>query len=103
VILFPFLNIVSLGIVSLVVGKKDPRVLEKLGLDHDHSGIRCPICGWRPQKHDAWRCDPGCGNVWNTFETRGRCPDCGKQWIETACLHCGEWSLHESWYEEKRS
>lgn len=25
------------------------------------------------------------GNVWNAFETRGRCPLCNYQWEETAC------------------
>jgi len=37
-----------------------------------------------------------------TFETRGRCPECSKQWQRTACLRCGEWSPHESWYDQKR-
>jgi DNA-directed RNA polymerase subunit RPC12/RpoP len=72
------------------------------------SGIRCPRCGWRPSDESRWACDwPGtpeprfhsCGTVWNTFSTRGRCPECGHQWQWTSCLRCGQWSLHEDWYE----
>lgn len=66
----------------------------------DRAGrIRCPRCGWEPKAHDLWACEPGCGHVWNTFETRGRCPACGIQWEQTACLKCGEWSVHDAWYE----
>lgn len=69
--------------------------------------IRCPLCDWRPTPSSEWCCDgtftpespfPGCGTVWNTFETFGRCPGCGHQWQWTSCLRCGGWSLHEDWY-----
>ena len=66
----------------------DPDVLE----------IRCPLCGWQPQKPDRWVCDPGCLHRWNTFETAGICPACTKEWHDTACLKCGGWSPHEAWY-----
>jgi len=68
--------------------------------DKDYSRIRCPQCRWQPDKHSRWTCNPGCGHSWNTFETRGLCPDCGKKWFQTACLHCSAWSPHEEWYEE---
>jgi predicted amidophosphoribosyltransferase len=68
--------------------------------DKDYSRIRCPQCRWQPDKHSRWTCSPGCGHSWNTFETRGLCPDCGKKWFHTACLHCSAWSPHEDWYEE---
>ena len=58
--------------------------------------IRCPMCGWTPDPGDRWMCSCGCS--WNTFETRGRCPDCGRRWHQTQCLLCGEWSPHEDWY-----
>lgn len=58
--------------------------------------IRCPECGWQPRKHDRWLCT--CLHAWNTFETAGLCPSCGKQWSETQCLRCGLWSKHERWY-----
>ncbi|MBI5512490.1 MAG: hypothetical protein HY909_01905 [Deltaproteobacteria bacterium] len=60
-------------------------------------GIRCPRCGWRPRARDRWWCH--CGHSWNTFDTQGRCPGCGHQWLETACPGCHRWSLHADWYE----
>jgi hypothetical protein len=43
-------------------------------------------------------CRPSCGTVWNTFETRGRCPGCGYQWTRTVCLACQRISPHLDWY-----
>ncbi len=72
-----------------------------------HGRIRCPLCGWQPSRGDRWVCGLrlgpfvvlGCGHVWNTFDTRGRCPACGKQWTVTACHACHRLSPHEDWYE----
>ena len=81
----------------------------QLGDDEGLSGIRCPLCAWRPSAADRWSCEPagtpeplfvGCGTVWNTFATGGRCPGCRHQWQWTSCLRCGQWSLHADWYEE---
>jgi hypothetical protein len=77
--------------------------------DERLSGIRCPLCGWRPSASSLWHCDcvdtpeprfEGCGTMWNTFLTRGRCPGCRHQWRWTSCHRCEEWSLHDDWYEE---
>lgn len=74
------------------------------------SAIRCPLCRWRPSASSRWYCEPrgtpepffhGCGTSWNTFATRGCCPGCGHHWQWTSCLHCGQWSRHEAWYEEE--
>jgi DNA-directed RNA polymerase subunit RPC12/RpoP len=71
--------------------------------------IRCPLCRWQPTPDSSWACrsdgspEPffgGCGTIWNTFATRGRCPGCGHRWRWTSCLRCEQWSLHEDWYEE---
>ena len=73
--------------------------------------IRCPKCQWQPKRASRWMCAPcgapedfpdGCGHVWNTFDTRGRCPGCRHQWRYTACLSCARWSLHDDWYENPR-
>ena len=94
--------------------KQDPAwergILEKLGPDDDESfgRIRCPSCRWQPAPSSVWSCQggdgpepffEGCGTVWNTFSTRGRCPGCDHQWRWTVCLRCAGWSLHEDWYE----
>jgi hypothetical protein len=81
-------------IVALVVTKKEPAVTTR-----DGGRIRCPKCEWEPSSSDRWYCDLECDHSWNTFETRGRCPKCGKQWTETACLRCHVWSPHDDWYE----
>ena len=60
--------------------------------------IYCPLCAWQPSAMDRWWCYPGCQTVWNTFWTRGLCPGCEHQWLETMCLKCRRMSPHESWY-----
>ena len=62
--------------------------------------IYCPLCTWAPGPHDRWVCAPGCLTVWNTFETRARCPGCAKQWRVTQCLVCRAVSPHEDWYHD---
>jgi len=59
--------------------------------------IRCPLCGWKPGKHDRWACT--CGHMWNTFDTGGVCPSCLRQWTTTQCYSCHRWSPHSDWYE----
>ena len=74
----------------------------------DFNKIRCPKCKWQPKASSLWYCIAAdypeyfyeaCGNAWNTFDTRGKCPGCNHQWRWTSCLSCTEWSLHEDWYE----
>src|SRR5688500_287017 len=71
------------------------------------SRIRCPLCDWSPTASSLWACQSygtpepffgGCGAMWNTFQTRGRCPVCEHQWRWTSCHRCLRWSLHEDWY-----
>jgi predicted amidophosphoribosyltransferase len=63
--------------------------------------IYCPLCEYRPSASDRWQCRPGCHTVWNTFETRARCPGCSKQWRDTWCPACGVQSPHEDWYHDE--
>ena len=60
--------------------------------------IRCPRCAWEPEGDSTWMCT--CLHVWNTFDTNGRCPACGRDWLETQCLRCHQWSPHRDWYAE---
>lgn len=59
--------------------------------------IICPNCGWGSDGLAHWRCE--CGYLWNTFETRGKCPKCSKQWADTSCPRCSIFSPHEAWYK----
>jgi hypothetical protein len=85
-------------------------VVDQLWHDQEDTvgGIRCPLCEWRPSASSLWCCvgvgtpEPafqGCGTLWHTFSTRGRCPGCQHQWQWTSCLRCEGWSRHEDWYE----
>ncbi len=80
----------------------DPKLIDEVlrsaGLPPRGPRIRCPRCRWVPGRHDRWVCVPACGRVWNTFETGGRCPGCGCQWLETRCQACHRWSPHRDWY-----
>jgi DNA-directed RNA polymerase subunit RPC12/RpoP len=87
-----------------------PLVIDISDVDDDAAfeRIRCPRCAWQPGPSSTWACDGpdgeapgfgGCGTVWNTFTTRGRCPGCGHRWRWTVCLRCGGWALHEEWYQ----
>lgn len=58
--------------------------------------VQCPKCEWKPDGKPYWECE--CGHSWNTFDTRGKCPSCGKQWQTTQCHACGKWSPHSRWY-----
>jgi hypothetical protein len=87
----------------------EPVEFDVLEIDEALSGIRCPICKWRPLKSSLWTCwdcdypeyfYDGCGTEWNTFQTHGQCPTCLHQWIWTSCLSCWGWSRHEDWYED---
>ena len=60
--------------------------------------IYCPKCQWEPPPEARWWCT--CGHGWNTFDTQGRCPGCGKVWRETQCLACHAWSPHHAWYHD---
>jgi len=63
--------------------------------------IHCPLCAYRPHAGDRWICSPGCDTVWNTFDTRARCPGCSKQWRVTACPACDVTSPHNDWYHDE--
>lgn len=74
----------------------------------DFQRIRCPHCKWRPTARSRWFCADAdapeffynsCGAMWNTFQTRGKCPGCNHQWKWTSCLRCARWARHEDWYE----
>lgn len=60
--------------------------------------IYCPECRWEPPPDARWQCHCGCS--WHTFDTHGRCPDCGHVWRKTQCFQCYRWSPHHDWYHD---
>jgi hypothetical protein len=106
------------GVIDMLLALKstpirDPHLLDRLDLEGGPFGhIRCPQCRWQPEAGSRWCCacehtpEPwfdACGTTWNTFLTHGTCPGCSHQWHWTSCLHCGQWSLHDDWYEDDSS
>jgi len=87
----------------------DVETVIRKSTDESTLRIRCPQCYWQPTPSSRWCCvvsgtpEPyfeGCHTIWNTFDTRGRCPGCAHQWMWTTCHRCEQASLHEHWYEE---
>ena len=95
------LELLAAAGIGLLLGRKSP-LTDLRPFDPDGLKIRCPRCAWQPGKHSRWFCDPGCLHQWNTFDTAGVCPRCAKQWDDTACLSCHQWSRHGDWYETDR-
>jgi len=62
----------------------------------ENTKIACPKCSWEPSADSHWGCT--CGHMWNTFDTGGTCPVCDRQWKDTQCLSCQQWSPHLDWY-----
>jgi hypothetical protein len=86
------------GVFMLKDGSRlrDPDPDFHVDQDDDRGRIRCPCCGWAPGRHDRWACT--CLHLWNTFDTAGVCPACGREWTETQCPQCASWSPHLHWY-----
>lgn len=61
--------------------------------------IQCPVCEWNPDGEKHWACS--CGHKWNTFKTKGKCPECNTQWKNTRCPGCGKSTPHSEWYMTK--
>jgi hypothetical protein len=90
-------QLLLLALVLLVLA---PATGDEQSASNKTPRIRCPKCSWMPTAESRWYCSFPCLCCWNTFATRGKCPLCGKQWLTTACLSCGEHSDHEAWYEK---
>jgi hypothetical protein len=87
-----------IGIISVYVlincwkGFKSARVLSRVEKMPRREGIfACPSCKTAPHIGPNWRCSD-CTATFDTFETLGQCPTCGKKFAQTRCLNCG--ALH---------
>jgi hypothetical protein len=78
-----------------------PSTKDKQSTTSGNGRIRCPHCAWQPRKSDHWQCHCGCR--WHTFDTGGKCPDCGWHWSQTQCPRCAKWAAHLAWYEDPNS
>ena len=78
----PGYNVVEVGKVTTVIG--DQRAcLGAAGVTNTHPDARCPLCGRKPRKKDAWLFWPLVGVV---------CPDCSR-----AVCEATPWEPLELW------
>jgi Zn-dependent protease len=63
-----------------------------------HADCACPTCYNGPPLGPLWVCNE-CGRRFDTFDTRGKCPDCGMWYLQTRCPKCGETHHVDRWFE----
>jgi Zn-dependent protease len=69
-------------------GLQQARALMKLAKLPRTPGFACPSCETAPPAGAYWKCSH-CGQAFDTFQTRGVCPNCKAQFVVTKCLDCG--------------
>ncbi len=85
---------VWLGVITVFIvmncwsGLQQARVLLRLAKLPRTSGFACPSCNTAPPVGAYWKCSH-CGQAFDTFQTRGVCPNCKAQFATTKCLDCG--------------
>ncbi len=85
---------VWIGILSAFIvlncwtGLKQSRALLRLAKLPRRDGFACPSCKTAPPMGNFWTCRQ-CQTKFDTFETRAVCPQCGAQFVATACPDCG--------------
>ena len=77
-------------------GFRHGRLLSRLLSGPRRSEAACPTCKSAPLVGNYWTCKE-CGTRFDTFEHRGRCPECGQLYRTTQCPDCyqehpiGDW------------
>jgi len=69
-------------------GFQQARALARVANAPRHDGFACPACKVAPPRGAFWGCGK-CRKPFDTFETRGVCPNCGTQFAATSCPECG--------------
>jgi Zn-dependent protease len=91
-----------LGIMSVFVllncwnGLLHARLLARAAGAPRHEGFICPSCKTAPPQGPFWGCAK-CRKIFDTFETRAVCPQCGTQFAATRCPDCGHSAPLEQW------
>jgi len=76
------------GAMRSFQGFKQAQAISKILKLPRHEMIQCPACGNSPPAGALWRC--ACGARFDTFASGAICPNCGKEFEETSCFHCGK-------------
>jgi len=75
---------------------KRSRALLRLAKLPRRSGFTCQSCRTAPPIGPFWKCG-ACGQDFDTFETRGVCPNCANAYPVTMCVDCGEQRPMTEW------
>jgi Zn-dependent protease len=102
-ILLAFLaHSIWIGIMAVFIllncwgGLTHARALARVANAPRHDGFACPVCGVPPPCGDFWGCGK-CRKTFDTFATRGVCPNCGTQFAVTSCPECGSQRPMTEW------
>ena len=85
---------VWLGVISVFVlmncwsGLQQARALSRFAKLPRREGFSCPACKTAPPVGEFWKCAQ-CRQAFDTFQSGGICPHCGKRFDVTRCLDCG--------------
>jgi len=77
-------------------GLRHAQALLKIAKLPRRPGFACPSCRTAPPVGAYWQCGQ-CQQAFDTFETRGTCPNCGAQYVTTMCLDCQEQRAMSEW------
>jgi Zn-dependent protease len=77
-------------------GLQHARGLLRLAKLPRRPGFACPSCRTAPPVGAYWKCGK-CGQPFDTFETRGVCPQCAAQYATVMCLDCQEQRPMSDW------
>jgi Zn-dependent protease len=93
---------VWLGIMAAFIlmncwgGLTHARALARVANAPRHDGFACPVCKVAPPRGAFWGCGK-CRTAFDTFETRGVCPNCGTQFAIASCPECGNVRPMSEW------
>jgi Zn-dependent protease len=96
-----------LGLIAAFIGLRSfsafglARAMLQLERLPRHQDCACPGCGVNPPRGPYWICEH-CERQFDTFETRGQCPDCGAWYLETGCPHCRTDHHIDQWFTGRR-
>ncbi len=77
-------------------GLKHAQALLRIAKLPRRQGFACPSCRTAPPLGAFWKCGH-CAQLFDTFQTRAVCPNCGAQYATTMCLDCQEQRPLNDW------
>ena len=83
------------------LGLQHARALSKIAQIPRRDGYVCPTCNTAPPIGNYWKCSQ-CQQPFDTFQTQGACPSCGRQFPVTACLDCHRAHPMNEWVPQVR-